>query len=113
MIELSLYNLGYYSALGFYGGFVAYCAIRGLFTGINICERWWNERRVKYTLDNEMLDPIFNLSVDIAHITFYVFSSVVMAAVVGASAPVSIPIMALFSKRIPGKTPPNTRMVNH
>jgi hypothetical protein len=112
MIEISLYNLGYYFLTGFYGIFVIYCAVRGLLTGINICEKWWYERRVKYTIGNELLDPIFNLGVDIAHITFYIGTSTIMSAIIGASAPISIPIMALFSKKIPGQTPRNIRIVN-
>lgn len=98
--NFTLGTCAYYGGIIFYGGFVGFCALRGLGSGINMCEEWWDKRRVKYTVDNEILDPILNICMDTMHITFYITSSVVISSVVAASAPISVPIMACFSKKI-------------
>jgi hypothetical protein len=96
----TLGTFAYYGAITFYASFVGYCALRGLVSGISMCEKWWDERRVKYTVNNEILDPILNICMDTMHITFYITSSVAVSSVVAASAPISVPIMACFSKKI-------------
>lgn len=81
-----------------YGGFVAYSFFKGAWSGWDKYSRWLSTRE-KIKTKYDLYDPVINTCIDTGHWTFYTMQGGVGSALIGATAPISVPLLSHLTKK--------------